>query len=213
MSHRVLFLPGASGAGVFWKPVADRLPPDWSTLLVDLPGFGTIPADPYVNSFDDLVALITASIRDDPVDLVAQSMGGVVAMRIALEQPRAVRSLVLVATSGGVDLSRFDLDEWRSEYRAEFPNALTFVTEPSPSHEDMSDRLAEVRAPTLLLWAHGDRISPPEVGQYLLSKLPNARLEVLDYKGHMFARDHADVVAALIAEHLGTRPNTRRNVS
>lgn len=200
MTQRVVFLPGASGASTFWKPVADRLPPDWNTLLIDLPGFGAVPADPSVNSFDDLVRLVTARIGEQPVDLVAQSMGGFVAMRVALERPELVRRLVLVATSGGVDLSQFDLDDWRSEYRAEFPNAREFVT--APSHEDLSDRLAEVPAPTLLLWAQGDRISPLPVGEYLQSKLPNARLEVLDYGDHMFARDHADVVAPLIAEHL-----------
>lgn len=102
MSRRVLFLPGASGAGAFWKPVADLLPPDWNTRLFDLPGCGAIPADPSVNSFDDLVALIAASIGDEPLDVIAQSMGGVVAMRLALDYPQAVRSLVLVATSGGV---------------------------------------------------------------------------------------------------------------
>lgn len=151
MSRRVLFLPGASGAGAFWKPVADLLPPDWNTRLFDLPGCGAIPADPSVNSFGDLVALIAASIGDEPLDVIAQSMGGVVAMRLALDYPQAVRSLVLAATSGGVDLSRFDLENWRPGYRAEFPGALPFVTE--PSQEDLSDRLVEVRVPTLLLWA------------------------------------------------------------
>src|SRR5262249_53057920 len=116
MPPRVVFLPGASGAGQFWQPVAARLPRDWDTLLLDLPGLGGIPSDPCVNAFDDLTGLVLARI-DSPVDVVAQSMGGVVALQVALARPDLVRRLVLVATSGGVDLSRFDVEDWRPEYR------------------------------------------------------------------------------------------------
>jgi pimeloyl-ACP methyl ester carboxylesterase len=201
VGRRVVFLPGASGAGEFWKPVAKLLPNEWDTRLFDLPGFGNIPADPRVNSFDDLVQVIVDTI-DTPVDLVAQSMGGVVAMRLALAQPQSVRRLVLVATSGGVDLSRFDLEDWRAEYRAEYPNALSFVTDEVQPY--LSENLASVHAPTLLIWAKGDRISPPEIGRHLASKLPSgvARLVVLDHPDHMFARDHAADVAPLIRKHL-----------
>jgi pimeloyl-ACP methyl ester carboxylesterase len=196
-----VFLPGASGAGEFWKPVADLLPSEWDTRLFDLPGCGNIPPDPRVHSFDDLVQVVLDTI-DAPVDLVAQSMGGVVAMRLALAQPQSVRRLVLVATSGGVDLSRFELEDWRAEYRAAYPNALAFVTD--HVQQDLSEDLAYVQAPTLLIWAKGDRISPPEIGRHLASKLPPgaARLVVLDYPDHMFARDHAADVAPLIREHL-----------
>jgi 2-hydroxy-6-oxonona-2,4-dienedioate hydrolase len=198
--HRVLFLPGASGAGAFWRPVADLLPSEWETVLLDWPGLGDVPRDPKVNSLDDLVDLVLAQIGDQAVDLVAQSMGGVVAMRVALARPDLVRSLVLVATSGGVDLSIFDLEDWRPAYRAEYPNALPFITE--LHQEDVSDRLATMHAPALLLWATGDGISPPPVGEHLASKLPNAQLQVLEYTDHMFARDHAAEVAPLIIEHL-----------
>ena len=107
-----------------------------------------------------------------------------------------------VATSGGVDLSRFDLEDWRPEYRAEYPNALPFVTDHNQT--DLSEQLVTLEAPTLLLWAAGDRISPPEVGRYLASRLTHAepRLMILDHGDHMFARDHAAEVAPLIQQHL-----------
>lgn len=200
MPHRVFFLPGASGAGAFWRPIAELLPSKWEAVLFDWPGLGDVPRDPKINSLDDLVDLVLARMGDRAVDLVAQSMGGVVAMRVALARPDLVRRLVLVATSGGVDLSGFDLEDWRTEYRAEYPNALPFITE--PQQEDLSGQLATVHALALLLWAAGDSISPPSVGQHLASKLPSARLRVLEYADHMFARDHAAEVAPLIIEHL-----------
>ena len=200
MRHRVLFLPGASGAGEFLRPVADVLPSDWETVLFDWPGLGAVPRDPRVNSLDDLVDLVLARIDERGVDVVAQSMGGMVAMHVALKRPEALRRLVLVATSGGVDLSRFDLEDWRRDYRAEYPNALSFITDEHQA--DLSELLSTVHAPALLLWAAGDKISPPPVGAYLASRLPNARLVVLNHVDHMFARDHASDVAPLILEHL-----------
>ncbi len=200
MAHRVLFLPGASGAGDFWRPVADLLPADWDKVLLDWPGLGSIPADPRVNSFADLARLVADRIDDEPVDLVAQSMGGLIAMRLAIGHPQLVRRIVLVATSGGVDLSRFDLEDWRAEYRAEYPSALPFVTDATTP--DLSEELRKVQAPVLLLWAKGDAISPPAVGEYLATKLCDAQLHVLEYDDHMFARDHASAVAPVVAAHL-----------
>jgi pimeloyl-ACP methyl ester carboxylesterase len=201
MPPRVLFLPGASGAGQFWWPVAERLPPDWETVFFDWPGLGDVPPDSRVNSYADLAGLVLDSI-DAPVDLVAQSMGGVIAIQVALARPEAVRRLVLVATSGGVDLSQFQIEDWRGEYRAEYPTAAAFVTDPTPL--DLSSELSEIQAPTLLLWTASDGISPPEVGRHLQAKLVGARprLVVLDRGDHMFARDYAVDVAPLIHAHL-----------
>ena len=200
MSARVFFLPGASGAGRFWEPVADLLPSTLDKVLFDWPGLGDIPVDPSVRSFDDLTDLVVRKIQG-PVDLVAQSMGGLVAVKTALARPDFVRRLVLVATSGGIDLRPFDVADWRTEYRAEHPTAAAFVTE--EQHPDLSDQVSTIQAPTLLLWAAGDTISPPAVGEYLASRFVHARLVVLEHDDHMFARDHAAEVAPLIAEHLG----------
>lgn len=197
----MLFLPGASGAGNFWQPVAERLPGNWQKVLFDWPGLGDIPADPRVQSFDDLAQLVMQDL-DAPVDLVAQSMGGLVAMKVALARPRAVRRMVLVATSGGVDVRRFQAAEWRAEYRAEFPHAAAFVTD--DRQEDLTPHLERITAPTLLLWARGDAISPPAVGEFLSAQLTRAavQLTVLDFDDHAFARDQADCVAPLIEAHL-----------
>lgn len=96
MPPRVVFLPGASGAGSFWAPVAERMPEDWETRLVSWPGAGSEAHDPTIAGYDDLVVR-AARAADDGSDVVAQSMGGVVAVGMALAHPRKVRRLVLVA--------------------------------------------------------------------------------------------------------------------
>jgi pimeloyl-ACP methyl ester carboxylesterase len=200
MQTRALFLPGASGAGVFWRPVADLLPVEWPTTCLDWPGLGAVPHDPGVRTLDDLVALVVAHMTE-PVDLVAQSMGGVVAVLAASRYPDRVRRLVLVGTSGGVDMARFDAQDWRPDYRAEYPSALPWITTHT---SDLSDELTGLRAPTLLIWGGADTISPPAVGEYLAARLPNARLVVIPDGEHMVARDRAAEVAPLIAAHLST---------
>ncbi len=202
--HRILFLPGAAGAGDFWRPVAEQLPFPCETIFFDWPGLGTVPPDPRIASLDDLVALVLARM-ERPVDLVAHSMGGVIAVHAALARPRMVRRLVLSATSGGVDVSRFRAFDWRPEYREAYPSAPAWITR---YDVDLSKDIRIINSPTLLLWGDLDPISPVAIGQYLASLLPRARLVIINRGTHTLARDRAAEVAAYIAEHLGPGPGS-----
>jgi pimeloyl-ACP methyl ester carboxylesterase len=70
-----------------------------------------------VRTLNDLLTLVVRQL-DQPADLVAQSMGGILALKAALELPRMVKHLVLRATSGGVDLTPFQPHDWRKAYQA-----------------------------------------------------------------------------------------------
>lgn len=192
----LFFLPGAGGAAAFWHPVADRLPADRARHFFSWPGLGAEPPDPAIASIDDLVALVLAKL-DGPADLVAQSMGGLVAVRAAVAAPQKVRRLVLTATSAGVPMT--GAQDWRPLYREAFPDAGAWIADPQP---DLSAQIVTLRAPTLLLWGDRDPISPVNVGQTLLSLLPDAKLSVIEGGAHDLAVTHADQVAALIAAHL-----------
>jgi pimeloyl-ACP methyl ester carboxylesterase len=196
---RVLFLPGASGDGRFWRPVAERLPAEWGKTFFDWPGLGRIPARADVGSLDDLAGLVLDRAGDGPVDLVAQSMGGVVAMLVALARPTLVRRVVLTATSAGIDISPFGPEDWRPEYAQEYPGAASWILTERP---DLSARLPTVAAPTLLVWSDADGISPLGVGRRLAQILPRAELVVIPGVDHMFARDHADLVVPHVLRHL-----------
>src|SRR5262245_12720364 len=118
---KILFLPGSGASPDFWKPVGALLPADRPKHYFGWPGLGNQPHDPAVKGIDDLVRLVAAEM-DGPVDLVAQSMGGVIAARLAIEQPQKVRRLVLTVTSGGVDMAGLGASDWRPGYRKSFPN-------------------------------------------------------------------------------------------
>jgi len=135
----------------------------------------------------------------EPVDLVAQSMGGVIAARIALDHPTLVRRLVLTVTSGGVDMAGLGASDWRPAYRREYPKAAPWIYETRIAAPLPVERIV---APTLLLWGDDDPISPLAVGEHLAKCLPNARLHVVKGGGHGLAETHAEEIAPLIERHL-----------
>ncbi|MBV8191311.1 MAG: alpha/beta fold hydrolase [Alphaproteobacteria bacterium] len=195
---KILFLPGAGASPDFWKPVGSLLPRDWRKEYFGWPGLGHQPHDRSINGIDDLVRLVSARM-DEPVDLVAQSMGGVIAARLALERPDRVRRLVLTVTSGGVDMAALGSSDWRADYRETFPDAAAWITDSGASPPLPVERIA---APTLLIWGDCDPISPVAVGKHLEQRLPRARLHVVTGGNHDVASTHAADVAPLIERHL-----------
>lgn len=181
-----------------WRPVARSLPSEWERVFLDWPGLGDQPPDASVQSFDDLVGLVVDAVPGS-ADLVAHSMGGVVALLLAAKQPKRVKRLVLLATSGGLDMRSLGAEDWRPEYRRDYPRASGWITEPVPDQLELIER---VEAPTLLVWGDRDPISPVAVGARLETLLPHARLQVISGGTHSMAVDLPDVVAELIVDHL-----------
>lgn len=196
---KLVFLPGASGDTRFWQPVAERLAHPAERVRLGWPGFGPTPPDPRVNGIADLVTRVTAAI-DQSTALIAQSMGGVVALRAALARPDLVTHLVVTATSGGIDLAGLGAEDWRPAFHAANPRLPRWFADYG---EDLTPQLAAIRAPALLLWGDADPISPVAVGERLASLLPRATLHVLPGGGHDLANALAGEVAPLIDAHLG----------
>ena len=197
MAEQTIFLPGASGNGEFWLPVVERLRLT-KVDIVDWPGFGTTPRDPEINNLSDLAKMVAGKIHQS-TDIVAQSMGGVVAMLVALAVPKQINHLVLTATSGGIDMERFNASDWQSEYLRNFSNSPSWFID---DNTDLDNRLREITVPTLLLWGDKDPISPLGVGEYLAKRLPNAEMVVIKGGDHFLAKDNADAVAHHIARFL-----------
>ncbi|HET8538560.1 MAG TPA: alpha/beta fold hydrolase [Anaeromyxobacter sp.] len=195
----LVFLPGAGGSAAFWRPVADRLGDLGPAHLLGYPGFAGVSADPRVRSLSDLFSWVLERLPPGASHVVAQSMGGVLATRLAIERPERVARLVLAATSGGVDVSALGAADWRPGYRASFPGVPPWFLD---DRTDLADRLAAVHAPTLLLWSDADPISPPSIARFLADRIPDARVELVPGGTHAFASERPDEVARLVRAHL-----------
>ncbi len=195
----ILFLPGAAGRADFWSPVVDLLPKDWETRRLSWPGLGDQPPRRDILGLDDLVRLVVDQVGDE-ADIVAQSMGGVIAIRAALAARGRVRRLVLTATSGGLDVEALGASDWRGPYRRNYPQAADWIT---TAQQDLTPDLAQIAAPTLLIWGDADPISPVAIGQRLQTLLPRATLRVIPGGDHDVAQTHAGQMARWIEAHLG----------
>jgi pimeloyl-ACP methyl ester carboxylesterase len=194
----LLFLPGASGNTAFWKPVANGLQHPGRRQFLTWPGFGGVPREPRVEGIDDLVARVVDSISG-PVDLLAQSMGGVIAIRAALQKPGLVKHLVLAATSGGLDVAALGAQDWRATFVKEHPNVPRWFVD---ERADLSGQLATLALPVLLLWGDADPISPVAVGRRLAELLPRAELVVIEGGTHDLVCERAQDVVRHIDKHL-----------
>ena len=113
---RVAFLHGLFGQGRNWTQIAKGLagPDDDGarSLLVDLPDHGRSPWSEefsYESYADRVAETLRAAGGDDPWNVVGHSLGGKVAMVLALQHPDLVERLAVVdmAPKPYGDLSRF----------------------------------------------------------------------------------------------------------
>ncbi|MEC9251187.1 MAG: alpha/beta fold hydrolase [Pseudomonadota bacterium] len=83
---------------------AEALATDYRVVRFDLPGHALTGPDPLQRYSVDQTVALTASLLDtlghDAVVLVGNSLGGLVAWRLAAEQPELVSRLVLLAPGG-----------------------------------------------------------------------------------------------------------------
>jgi 2-succinyl-6-hydroxy-2,4-cyclohexadiene-1-carboxylate synthase len=104
----LLMLHGFTGSIQAWQGIPDRIHGDFQPVVVDLIGHGqtSAPADPKRYGIDhavsDLISLMDElGIRQTA--LLGYSMGGRVALHMALSHPERISALVLESAAPGID--------------------------------------------------------------------------------------------------------------
>jgi len=105
MGPHAVLLPGMGATAVALAPQARALRAlGYATHVIELPGFGLTPAlrkaDARFSQLADMVLHVVGELGIERAVFLGHSLGGGIALQIALRKPAAVAGLVLVAPAG-----------------------------------------------------------------------------------------------------------------
>lgn len=223
----VVLIHGAGGSHLHW-PAELRNLPGSEVLAVDLPGHGRSPGPgrDSIAGYAEVVQTLMAALAMPRAILCGHSMGGAIAQWLALERPGLVAGLVLVGTGAKLrvapELVGGVLDDTESAVvlmvdwsygpaaspvlKAAGLSAMRQV-DPAVLYGDLvacdrfdtRQRLPEIQAPTLVIGATADRMTPWKFSQYLADQIPRAELVTIQDAGHMMTLEAPDQVAAAVS--------------
>lgn len=134
--------------------------------------------------------------------VVGMSLGGRIALDLAIEHPERVRSLVLVSTSARVE-RRWPiglLGLVSLVFRGRYPQpryAFRRQREASVGYDRTGD-LAGLRMPTLVVHGRRDHIVPCRLAEDMAAAIPGARLELVE-SGHLYPLSRSTRFAEQVA--------------
>jgi pimeloyl-ACP methyl ester carboxylesterase len=227
----VLCLQGFFGTSEHWETTLEILGSDYRAMALTLPIFETPPDDLSVAGLRGHVEAFMAAERVPPAVVVGNSLGGHVALDLALHAPARVRALVLTGSSGLFERSfargvphrpsaafvREKMTEVFHDPALVTPEWVEAVRERvsrrsyalrvlqvsrSAKRYNLEDRLGEIQCPTLLVWGTEDRVTPRDVALRFLDGLPSATLRLVPGCGHAPMLERPEAFARALAEFL-----------
>ena len=220
----LLFLHGAGGASE-WAPYMDRLAETFDVIVPSHPGYGRSDTPGWLDRLSDLAYFYLDFIEQldlDRIHLVGNSLGGWVAVEMAVRSCQRLDSLTLVSPAGihvkGVP--KGDIFLWDAETRVRntfFDAALAdarLAIEPSEEDADIALKndfttaklawqprfynpdlrkwLHRVRVPCAILWGADDKIFPEAYAHAYQELIPGATLTVIPQCGHLPHQEKTD---------------------
>jgi pimeloyl-ACP methyl ester carboxylesterase len=213
----MLYLHGAAGAAVV-APFMETLGADFDLIVPEHPGFGLSDEPAWLENIHDL-AYFYLDLLDQlaltAVHLVGSSLGGWLAMEMAVREPKRFRSLVLVGSAGirVPDAQPGDIFLWSAEQTARnvyfdqgmAEKVLAMTTAPEQQDTQLKNRhtmallawqprlhdpflhkwLHRLTMPVKLVWGAQDKVMPLAYGHALKALVPHAELEILEDCGHV----------------------------
>lgn len=226
----ILFIHGTGGSGKTWFNQLRRFASTHKAIAIDLPGYGASELPPDVESVDDYAGFVAewmeAAGWERPV-VVGTSMGGRVALQLALDHPDKVGALVLIDASGlkiegipSFSVASVGVEAFTRAlfYRPSPTLGRTSTAEPpawyatmqrltaKPLRSGMQARLDEIRVPTLIVWGEHDRILPAPHAEAFHAGIPGSRLRWIPEAGHVPMIERPGAVNDAIADFLTTLP-------
>jgi pimeloyl-ACP methyl ester carboxylesterase len=224
-----LLLHGLGSVGAGWSPVMRSLRRDCRLVIPELTALGGTRAPNDCLSMGQAVEVLARLIETEfggrPVTLTGLSLGGWMAVRLALARPDLVARLVLIDAGGyrdqdwekveslvrvddfaGVDRlypALFTRVPWimrisRPAFLKSYTSAAVRNTLDGLCEADTfkDADLARLHMPTALIWGENDGLFSSKTARAMAAAIPQARLEILPGCGHAL---HIECPRALVA--------------
>ena len=229
-SPTLILVHGAGGNHLHWPAELRRLH-KVTVYALDLPGHGRSRGQGCDTIGDYAQAIIeflnTAGI-EQPI-VVGHSMGGAIALTLALCFPTRVAGLVLMGTGARLRVAPAILDGMRSNFEGSVELIIRFVWSPETkpaltelgrqalletgpdvllgdfsacNRFDVMERLGEIKHPTLVIVGTADQLTPPKYARFLTEHIPNARLVLVEDASHMVMLERPLEVIGAVREFL-----------
>ena len=190
-----------------WGALIPALAAHHEVIAVELQGHGRTADVDRPLRFEllaDDVAALAAQLRLDHPDVIGYSLGGGVALQLALRHPDALRKLVLISTAarrddwlppardGMASMTAAALehtpihDAWAAlaPHPADWPHVVDKLRTLLASDYDWTPSLSQIHAPALLVYADHDFV---DLGRALANAaaIPGAELAILPGTTHL----------------------------
>ena len=228
--HKLVFVHGAGGSHQIWLHQVNALR-QVNAYAPDLPGHGRSGNEGRgsIGEYGDLIIAFLDVLGIEKAVISGHSMGGAIALDLALRYPERTGGLVLVCTGARLRVTPLILDGIRQDFQGTVSLIGQFAYGPNAPPEvvrlgqeqmartptevlyhdfaacdafDVRDRLAEIHCPTLVISATADRLTPLKYGDYLQKHITGARLTVIEDAGHMVMLERPMQVTQAIQDFL-----------
>ncbi len=230
-----LFLHGAGGTHRHWGKQIQGLG-NATLASLDLPGHGRSKGKgrQSIEGYADLVVEFIDALALESPTVIGHSMGGAIALDLALRHGERLGGLVLVGTGARLRVMPSLLEGLRGEYESTVDLLCGYVYGPSANEEmvrlgreemlaigpevltgdllacdrfDVMDRLGEVRLPTLVICGEEDQLTPLKYSQFLVDHIQGARLVTIPEAGHMVMLEKPQETTEAIARFSPLTPS------
>jgi len=222
----VVFLHGAGGLRVD-EEVFGALAQEFRLLVPSMPGFdeSTAGSTASVKDVADVMADFIRQESGGTASVIGESFGGGVSSWLAVRHPDVVERLVLAAPAGLrqeggpnlQELSPVEMNvllfgkppdsqpspreiERRQRNRA---NVARLHRGRGPWDQELYDQLAQVQAPTLILWGTNDGMIFPAQGKHFNERIPGSKLVYIEGGPHVLSAATPDEFLSHVLQFLG----------
>jgi pimeloyl-ACP methyl ester carboxylesterase len=219
----VVLIHGLGGSGSWWARNVPGLSRHFQVYLIDVIGFGDSGGQRFVlaQASAHLVAWMDA-LGIERATFVGHSMGGYIAADLAAEYPERVERLILVNSAAlpfewgytrhlfnsirGLRYfsPRFFPIAVRDSFRAGPLTLLGSIRQILAA--DLTDKLARIEAPTLVLWGAGDPMIPIEIGERLSRTMRHGTFARVDGAAHNPMWERPEAFNQAVVEFLSGSP-------